>query len=144
MFVQLVGHFLSFFMIKRFHIKTHTHNFIFILFRSVQSTLISHLNWLKPESVVLQFFQNIESNTMVSTLLFVDYVQLKYIYCISNKFVELVGYLICCIWSEHFHLKSILVILCLHCFDYFDSSLFIITVVWYLIYCVMVIPKHQV
>ena len=87
-FVKLLGYFISYSEPEHFQIKTHTHNFMFILFLSHLSILIYHHYCLNPESIVVQLLQIIKSDTTAIKLLFIFYSQFKRVYCISVPFIS--------------------------------------------------------
>ena len=105
-FMQLVGYFISYSPPKRTQIKTDTHIFLFTWFELHQSIPIYLHYYSITESIVVQRFQNIKDDTMVSSLLLIWYTRLEQFYCISVVFGQLVGYLIYYSLSEHFHIKT--------------------------------------
>ena len=86
---------------------------------------------------MLQWLQNINADTTVRAFFYIRYSQFKWVYCISVAFLQLATYFISYLTSVCFHLKLILIILCLNCFDLFDQSLSLITIFWNhnILYC---------
>ena len=97
-------HFL--FAIRMFSYQKSYTYFLLSLFWSHQSILVSRYCCRKTEYIVIKQFQNIKSNTMVSTLLFIYYVWIQKVYCISVVPVQLVGYFISYSRSEPFSYQN--------------------------------------
>ena len=106
------------FTTRQFHIRTYTHKYMFTLFWTFQSTLISHCGCSKLKYIVLQRLGKFKENTTASVI---------FIFYYYNKFI--VSVLCLCRWwvisyliynYNIFKETIILIVLCLHCFHWLD------------------------